>query len=497
MSRSVRNAVLVIVALGVTALALSIVLFRQSDMLKLRREFDIHTTGELIRYAKFRLQGHDKLEAVLLGPLNVMQSRIERPVPSIPFPGLGKGQQNTALAPVRYESGGRPLDLASPLTEGPALAKPAQILATTSAEIVHAVNTSKAGQTIVIAPGRYRIVQRMDTGFAGSKDQPIIVRANRPGEVTIEVAGVVGINVSQPFWVFENLHIQGICKADRDCEHAFHIVGDGQNVVIRNNLLEDFNAHIKVNGLNGHWPDDGLVQHNTIRNTRRRNTDTPVTPLDLVGASNWKIVDNVISNFVKGDGDRVSYGMFMKGAGRGGRIERNLIICTSNDVSQPGVRVGLSLGGGTTGKQFCRDQRCDSEFTDGLVANNVVAHCNDFGIDINRAANNVIAHNTLINTAGIDVRGVPASATIYGNLLEGRIRQRDGGQARLEMNEVTPLDLVFADADELKLGWRKPPEKIPSLAIVPRDFCARARADGTVPGAIIDQTLCPAINREH
>ena len=34
----------------------------------------------------------------------------------------------------------------------------------------------------------------------------------------------------------------------------------------------------------------------------------------------------------------------------------------------------------------------------GLAANNVVAHCNDAGIDVNRSSQIALAHNTLINT---------------------------------------------------------------------------------------------------
>ena len=44
----------------------------------------------------------------------------------------------------------------------------------------------------------------------------------------------------------------------------------------------------------------------------------------------------------------MAYGVFMKGASAQGRIERNLIICTTQDISQPGNRIGLSFGGGGT-----------------------------------------------------------------------------------------------------------------------------------------------------
>eukprot|EP01041_Mallomonas_annulata_P035166 gene35166-58073_t len=52
---------------------------------------------ELIRYLKRRLEGHNKLEAVLLPPLHAAQRHFEREPPAGPLPTLGKGQQATGL----------------------------------------------------------------------------------------------------------------------------------------------------------------------------------------------------------------------------------------------------------------------------------------------------------------------------------------------------------------------------------------------------------------
>ena len=60
-----------------------------------------HSPQSLIRYLKRRLEGHPKLEAVLLPPLHAAQRHIEREPPPGPLPTLGKGQQAQALPPVR------------------------------------------------------------------------------------------------------------------------------------------------------------------------------------------------------------------------------------------------------------------------------------------------------------------------------------------------------------------------------------------------------------
>jgi len=443
---------------------------------------DNRTPGEIIRYSLRRLEGHDKLQTLVRPALRWAQSIYERPVPTGPLPTLGKGQQATSLPPVQYGPTGRPIETvaANAISE---IVVESQIQVDTVASILQAIETAQSGQTIVIAPGHYTLNSQINTRKVGTPTHPITVRAAQPGQVTLDFNAQVAFRVSRPYWVFENLHIRGVCRDDSYCEHAFHIFGDAKSTVIRNNWIEDFNASIKINGFDQSWPDFGLIQYNTLTNSRRRETANPVTLIDLVGANQWRVSDNIISNFAKAQGNGVSYGAFMKGASSGGRIERNLVICTPADISQPGNRVGISFGGGTTGKAYCRDQRCDAEHKAGLAANNIVAHCNDFGIDVNRSSGILIAHNTLINTAGIDVRQTPSSARTYGNLFEGRIRQVNGGLAKSEMNTMTELADVFKQPDALQLDWRKKPENIPSLGLVNADFYGHARLDGTAPGA--------------
>ena len=106
------------------------------------------------------------------------------------------------------------------------------------------------------------------------------------------------------------------------------------------------------------------------------------------------------------------------------------------------------------------------------------------GIDVNRSASMLIAHNTLINTAGIDVRGSNANATVYGNLLDGRIRERDGAQAKVSMNEVLDLSRTLEDADALRLNWRLNVEAVPSHPFVKDDLCGTARNNATQVGAL-------------
>jgi len=431
----------------------------------------IRRSAELIRYTMLRLQGHDKLEFLLLPALHMAQRYYERPTDGQPLPTLGKGQQ---------------LKIAK--TFQPA----ADVVVYTVEDFQLALKNAKPGQIIELAQGTYRLNQSIRIGGHGSIASPITVRAGKIGSAIIEFNTTEGFLVDQPNWVFQDLTVRGVCKADDDCEHAFHIVGKAENITLRNNLIEDFNAHIKVNGYNGDWPDHGILLFNTLTNTHTRSTTRSVTPFDLVGASYWKVSDNLISNFVKGDGNKVSFGMFMKGASQGGRFERNLVICSPNDISGPGVRVGISFGGGGTNPTgLCREDNCKYfEHSNGLAANNIIIHCNDSGLDVNHSTKITLAHNTLINTSGIDVRINPAEAQLYGNLYEGNVRARDGTIAVLKMDQPMRATAVFEDADHLQLNWRNIPENILSLRGLSEDFCGQPRSDGTPPGALNNLQGC-------
>jgi nitrous oxidase accessory protein NosD len=445
--------------------------------------------SEIIRYAKRRLSGHPTLEFFTLPLLHAWRVQVERPVADR-LPSLGKGQQAGGLQPQAYLQNGQPIPSEAVSGSGDNFDQAPRKILTSMDEIEQALRHAQPGQVLEILPGTYFMSKTIQIAQGGLPGRPIVVIAKVPGSVVIESTAEEGFHVNAPFWVFENLVIRGKCREHSQCEHAFHVVGNARGTVIRNNRIEDFNAHIKVNGLNGVFPDNGLIQYNTLTNSSARATANPVTPIDIVAASNWQVVDSHISNFIKGDGNQISFGVFMKGGGRNGHIERNLIIGTLNDVSQPGIRVGLSFGGGGTDVNVCRDKQCITEHSAGIAANNIVAHCNDFGIYVNASNQSLVAYNTLINTSGIDVRFTASSAVVYANLLDGLVRSRDGAQLEQEMNIRSGLRNVFADADQLDLTFRRRPVEAPTYDKISTDFCMHSRAALSPPGALDSELPC-------
>jgi hypothetical protein len=366
-----------------------------------------------------------------------------------------------------------------------------------------AIERANPGDVITFLPGTYYFDgQSIRADHAGMPGKPVTVRAQHPGTVVLLFAVTEGFKISKPYWIFENLTIKGVCHEHADCEHAFHVVGEASHFFARNNVVSDFNAHFKINGDGTNYPDHGVIEGNTLSNTSVRLTDNPVTPIDLVGASNWIIRANLISDFVKGDGNRVSYGAFAKGAGSGNRFERNIVLCEHRLRGLPGQRVGLSFGGGGTGTAYCRDRRCLTEHDGGSIEGNLIAFCSDDGIYLNRAAAARVRHNTLLDTAGITVRFAVSSADIEGNLVDGIIRSRDdgvvravdninGSMVRSYLGWHTVRDL-YRQVPVMDLAWQAAPPRRAAGAGRFADLCGYPSAERPVYGAFEEFSGCLA-----
>ncbi|MCB1701938.1 MAG: PE-PGRS family protein [Pseudomonadales bacterium] len=310
------------------------------------------------------------------------------------------------------------------------------------AEMSSAIASAVPGDVITLAPGIYDIADHtVVMGSAGLPALPIYLRADVFGEVLIRLDTLVGFEVSAPFWVIENLRIRGNCKDDSHCEHAFHVVGEGGSFTLRNSEMVNFNAPLKVNMQtvdgNDRYPDGGLVEYNNFYNEAPRNTDNPVTLLNINSADDWVVRGNYIADFAKNGGDHTSYAAFFKGNSRKGIFERNLVICEHRLPADEGIRVGLSFGGGGTAQEFCREGSCAVENSESVMRNNIIMNCSrDVGIYLNRAAQANIHHNLLYNNLGIDVRFETSSARITNNIISGRIRDRDNGRSIREGNII-------------------------------------------------------------
>jgi hypothetical protein len=362
-----------------------------------------------------------------------------------------------------------------------------EVRVATSDQVRAAIAAARPGDVITLAAGTYRFSgESIGLRQAGSARAGIVLRGAAGAPVLLEFDLSEGFLVAAPFWTVQALSIRGVCRDDSSCEHAFHVVGGAHHFTARDNTVSDFNAHFKVNGSGGVFPDFGTIDGNTIGNHRARHTGNPVSPIDLVAASHWRIRRNLISDFVKAGGDGISYGAFAKGGGSHNLFEHNVIWCERALKGAPGQRVGLSLGDGGTGAAYCRDRRCVTEQDLSVIQGNLILACSDDGIYLNSAARSTILHNTLIDTGGVVVRYPTSSAEIEGNLVDGAIRSRNGGIVRLKDNDDTSIAARY-------LGRRHGPDapgRRAGPAPAPPDLCGVARPATPSYGAYEDLSAC-------
>jgi len=289
---------------------------------------------------------------------------------------------------------------------------------TDPASLTAAIETAAPGDVITLGPGVYRM-DRTPVRRAGSADAPIHVTAREPANTRLRFSGTELFKVSAPHWHFSGLDIEGAVNAS----HAFHVVGGADGFILRDSRLRGFHAALKANPERGETPDDAKIEGNIFYNATPRLTARPVTPVDVVGGDRWVIRGNFIADFAKAGGNGVSYGAFLKGGGRKGIVERNLVICEWRHTG--GTRIGLSFGGGGTSP--CNGGVCPLEHAGGIMRNNIVLNCPSApGVDVNRSQDVNIRHNTIYKAWGIVARSPGTVATVRNNLMSGAAGTRGG-----------------------------------------------------------------------
>ncbi|NKB20672.1 MAG: hypothetical protein GKS01_09245 [Alphaproteobacteria bacterium] len=309
-----------------------------------------------------------------------------------------------------------------------------EVRVTDVSSLLRAIKVAQPADRIVLQPGRYRLNKILITR-PGAAEAPITVTALNPAQTQIETNAVELFKLDAPYWVFENLDIRGSEKS----HHAFHIVGRADHTVLRGNHIVGFHASVKGNPQKNVSPDNVVITGNAFYNDAPRKTAEPVTLIDVVGGDKWKISENFIADFGKDGGNRISYGAFLKGGGKGGIFERNLVVCEWRNKGLP--RVGLSFGGGGTFQ--CTGPDCPLEHKNGVMQNNVIINCPEApGVYINRSRDISIHHNTIFSSWGILLRFQDTFAKVQNNIMSGAVSLRRGADVKSDDNIQTGYSFI-------------------------------------------------------
>lgn len=313
------------------------------------------------------------------------------------------------------------------LVSAPMMAR--EVPVTDVPSLLRAIKLAEPADRIVLQPGRYRLKKILVTR-PGAANAPITVTALNPSQTQIETDAVELFKLDAPYWVFENLDIRG----GEYSHHAFHIVGRADNTVLLGNHIVGFHASVKGNPQEKISPDNVVIMGNAFYNETPRETVSPVTMINVVGGDNWRITKNFIADFAKGGRDGTSYGAFLKGGGKGGLFEHNLVMCEWRHKGRR--RVGLSYGGGGTFR--CTGPDCPLEHQNGIMRNNVIINCPEApGVYINRSRDIAIHHNTIFKSWGVTLQFKDTFATVQNNIMSGAVSLRQGAEVKSDDNIQT------------------------------------------------------------
>jgi hypothetical protein len=382
-----------------------------------------------------------------------------------------------------------------------------------AAEILDAIANAAPGDVITVRPGTYAFNQLIGVNNDGRDSARIFLRAESSGTVTLNLSHIENFKISAKFWIFENIRFVGDCTNGQGCEHAFHIVGDADDVIFRSNEVVNFASHVKLNGevLGGgpakSFPDRTLFIDNFWHNTRYVANNAPHNILNLDGGKDHVVRGNIFADYNTPESlPKSASAVYPKASTLRILIEQNLIVCEKSRTAGETAR-GIQLGDGApasicdgdTDQDGSGDCIENGQSQESIVRNNIIMNCNNggsaTGIMVGSDRESKIYHNTVYNVgqrnAGFHV-GHPDHDTFWrSNILENGFNTNYAERPLDEMNNITP------SGDEMNAMFRAPgdgnffleqsadvEDQAQTHREVAHDFCGYPRGPRADRGAI-------------
>ena len=380
-------------------------------------------------------------------------------------------------------------------------------------EILDAIADASPGDVITIREGSYDFSQLIRVQNDGRADDRIFLRSERRDAVTLNLSHIENFKIYAKFWVFENIRFVGVCDDDRGCEHAFHIVGDADDLIFRHNEIVNFASHVKLNaevmgeGPAKSFPDRTMFIDNFWHNTRYIPNDAPHNILNLDGGRGHVVRGNIFADFNTPESlPKSASAVYPKASTLGILIEQNLIVCEKERTAGETTR-GIQLGDGAPASICDGDVDQDGlgdcvengQNQEAIVRNNIIMNCNNggsaAGIMVGSDRASMISHNTVYNVGqrnGGFYIGHPDHDTFWrSNIMENGFNTNYAERALNQANHSTPsldqMNSIFAspiDGDFSLVQDMDITEQGPTDDDVPHDFCGTPRGARADRGAI-------------
>ena len=305
---------------------------------------------------------------------------------------------------------------------------------TTAAELTSAITAANAGGgnvQIVLEDGVYQIP---DTLYVRAPNVVIRSESGHPDDVIIEGDKMAAdAEVGNIIWVgASGFTLDGV-TLQKGRWHAVQFDGgyDPDGGVIRNSVLRDvYQQIIKVSVVEGAVTSGGLIENSQIYYSDGIGPNSYIGGIDIHAGEDWVVQNNYFANIASPGGSVAEHAIHFWNGSANNIVRDNVIV-----DSDRGIGFGL---GGRTGTEG------------GEISGNTVYHSgnpshafSDVGVILENNAGTRVVDNTVILESGypnaIEVRFPGDGNEVSGNVTNGAVRLRDGGQAEIQ-NNVTNAD---------------------------------------------------------
>jgi len=300
----------------------------------------------------------------------------------------------------------------------------------TVAKLVAGAAGLRAGRTVCLAPGTYRLSGRLVLGArqSGTAAKPAVLAARRPGTVTID-----GNGAEEAVYIAGARHlvVTGL-RITGGAYHGVKIDRPSSDVVLRRlTIVDNFRAADaggQYSGVKGCC----LVKHVTIEDSdvyysRPAPASTNHQGIDCNGCKSWVVRRNRVHGIRAAAGGAGGTGIQFKSGSADTVIDANVVYDNF---------IGITYGGFGNPQLWGHEKY---EHVRGIVRNNVVYGNQDAGISVINTKDGRVYNNTLFgNGFTPDVRVASVNLRYENNVLDRPLNLRDGTTAYARHNYVLP-----------------------------------------------------------